>query len=82
LGRIAVEGDAFNDVFAFTGLGVALTGNNLAREDDVFEVKDRKDVVNNKFPIWPSELGCNARRKSRGVAMPHKRFVTTQCAQI
>ena len=41
-----------------------------------------KDVVSNQFPIWPSELGCNARRKSRGVAMPHKRFVTTQCAQI
>jgi signal transduction histidine kinase len=41
-----------------------------------------KDVVSNKFPIWPLELGCNARRKARGVAMPHKRFVTTQCAQI
>ena len=43
-----------------------------------------KDVVSHKFPIWPSALGCNARRKSRGVAMPHKRkrFVTTQCVQI
>ena len=40
--------------------------------------KTVKDVVNNKFRIWPSELGCNARRKSRGVAMPHKDMVNNK----
>ena len=36
----AVERTTGNDVFDFMGLDVALTLCDLAREDDVFEIKD------------------------------------------
>ena len=44
-GRSAAERDAGDDTFDFTGLGVALTLNNLARKDDVFEVEDSEVVI-------------------------------------
>jgi hypothetical protein len=43
--------------------------------------KTNKGLSINKLCIWPSDLGCNARRKVRRVALLHKQFVTTQCAQ-
>ena len=44
-GRLATEGDAFNDVFDFAGFGIALPRGDLAREDDVFEIEDSKVVI-------------------------------------
>jgi len=35
----------------------------------------------NKLCIWPSDLGCNARRTAGRATLLHKRFATTQCAQ-
>ncbi|MEO8627174.1 MAG: hypothetical protein ABI612_03620 [Betaproteobacteria bacterium] len=34
-----------DDVFDFAGFGVSLSFDNLAREDDVFEVNDREVVI-------------------------------------
>ena len=42
---IAVESDAGDDEFAFTGLGVALALRDLPREDDAFEIKDGEVVI-------------------------------------
>jgi len=45
LGRLAAKGDAVNDVFDFTGLAIALAGDDLACEDDVFKVEDCEVVI-------------------------------------
>ncbi len=42
--RLAAEGDALDDVLEFTSLGIALTGGDLAREVDVFEVEDSNSI--------------------------------------
>ena len=41
----AVEGPALDDVLRFAGAAIALSFDDLAREDDVFEVKDREVVI-------------------------------------
>ena len=44
-GGSAVERDSCNDAVDFTGLGVVLALDDLAREDDVFEVEDSEVVI-------------------------------------
>ena len=41
----AVEGPALDDVLRFAGAAIALSFDDLACEDDVFEVKDREVVI-------------------------------------
>ena len=45
LGRCSVEGDSGNDAFDLAGLRIALAFDDLAREDDVFEIEDREVVI-------------------------------------
>ena len=40
-----VEGPALDDVLRFAGAAIALSFDDFAREDDVFEVKDREVVI-------------------------------------
>ena len=44
-GKASVKRDAFNDALDFVRLSVALAGNDLPREDDVFEVEDSEVVI-------------------------------------
>ena len=41
----AVKGPALDDVLRFAGAAITLSFDDLAREDDVFEVKDREVVI-------------------------------------
>ena len=41
----AIKGPALDDVLRFAGAAIALSFDDLAREDDVFEVKDREVVI-------------------------------------
>ena len=45
LGGSTVEGATLDDVLRFAGAAVALVLDNLAREDDAFEVKDGEVVI-------------------------------------
>jgi hypothetical protein len=44
-GRRTVERDTGDDALDFAGFGVALTFNDLPREDNVFEVEDCEVVI-------------------------------------
>ena len=44
-GRRTGERNAGDDALDFAGLGVALTFNDLPREDNVFEIKDCETVI-------------------------------------
>ena len=52
----AVKGPALDDVLRFAGAAIALPLDDLAREDDVFEVKDREVVI---FKFFRSVGGYN-----------------------
>ena len=41
----SIEGAALNDVLRFAGAAIALALDDLAREDDVFEIEDREVVI-------------------------------------
>ena len=41
----ATEGPTLDDVLRFAGAAITLSFDDLAREDDVFEVKDREVVI-------------------------------------
>ena len=53
----AVERDSGDDALGFARLGVALTFNDFACEDDVFEVKDVEVVIFSSLAIC---TGCSA----------------------
>ena len=44
-GSCSVEGATLDDVLRFTGAAITLALDNLAREDDIFEIKDGEVVI-------------------------------------
>lgn len=45
LGGCSVEAATLDEVLRFAGTAIALSLDDLAREDDVFEIKDRELVI-------------------------------------